>query len=257
MEISWYGTAALCMSHAGHKILFDPFVSRNPHSPRISVPELAQMGDIFITHGHFDHTLDVPEVAALGKSKVYCSAETARQLIKRGAPAQQVVAISPGDIINNGPFTIRVLKGQHIKFDLKLIFQTLFNRRLVNHFREFVNIIRTLRNCPQGQVLIYEISWENTRVLHLGSLSLCADEEYPQGASVLCVPFQGRSDLPTFTLPFIEKLKPHSIFLHHFDDTFPPISSQVDCAAFAALVRRLYPEMTVIIPEFGVSYPIT
>jgi L-ascorbate metabolism protein UlaG (beta-lactamase superfamily) len=129
------------MSHAGHKILFDPFVSRNPHSPRISVPELAQMGDIFITHGHFDHTLDVPEVAALGKSKVYCSAETARQLIKRGAPAQQVVAISPGDIINNGPFTIRVLKGQHIKFDLKLIFQTLFNRRLVNHFRALFNIL--------------------------------------------------------------------------------------------------------------------
>ena len=115
MEISWYGTAALCMSHAGHKILFDPFVSRNPHSPRISVPELAQMGDIFITHGHFDHTLDVPEVAALGKSKVYCSAETARQLIKRGAPAQQVVAISPGDTKNQPPFPPRVLKAHHKK----------------------------------------------------------------------------------------------------------------------------------------------
>ena len=83
----------------------------------------------------------------------------------------------------------------------------------------------------------------------------CGGKKVPQGASVLCVPFQGRSDLPTFTLPFIEKLKPHSIFLHHFDDTFPPISSQVDCAPFAALVRRLYPEMTVIIPEFGGQLP--
>lgn len=257
MDISWYGTAAVCISHAGYKLLFDPFVSMNKEIPYASVQELAQMGDIFITHGHFDHTISVPEVAALGNSKVHCSAETARQLVKAGVPAEQVVTISPGDIISNGPFTIRVFRGEHIKFDPKLVFQTLFNRRLVNYYREFAEIIRTLRQCPQGQVLIYEISLENIKVLHLGSLSLCAQEEYPQGANVLCVPFQGRSDLLTYTLPFIDKLKPQSIFLHHFDDSFPPVSSQIDCAPFADRVRQTYPGLEVIVPEYGVSYPIT
>lgn len=257
MDISWYGTAAICLSHAGHKLLLDPFVSMNKKIPSASLQELAQMGDIFITHGHFDHTVCVPEVAALGNSKVHCSAETAQQLLKRGVTAERLVIIGPGDIITNGPFTIRVLKGAHIKFDLELVLQTLFNRRLVKYYREFATIIRSLRKCPQGQVLIYEISVENVKVLHLGSLNLCADEEYPRGANVLCLPFQGRSDLMTYTLPFVEKLKPHSIFLHHFDDSFPPISSPIDCTPFVNLVRQTYPNLAVIIPEYGVSYPIS
>jgi len=257
MEISWYGTAAVCISHAGHKLLFDPFVSMNTVLRCTSVQELAQMGDIFITHGHFDHTIHVPQVAALGKRKVYCSAETAQRLVKAGVPAEQAVTISPGDIIRNGPFTIRVFKGAHIKNDLRLVMQTLFSRRIINHFQDFIDIMKANRKCPLGQVLCYEISLENTRVLHLGSLNLWAEEEYPQGVDVLCLPFQGRSDLLTYTLPFIEKLKPQSIFLHHFDDSFPPISSRIDCIPFADLVGQKYPDLAVTIPEYGASYPVS
>lgn len=257
MDISWYGTASICISHAGHRILFDPFLSMNTNIQYTSVQELAQMGDIFITHGHFDHIIDVPEVSALGKSKMHCSAETAQQLIKAGASAEQVVTISPGDIISSGYFTIRVLKGEHIKNDLKLVFKTLFNLRIISHYQELLHIIKTHRKCPQGQVLIYEISLGNTKVLHLGSLNLCAGEEYPQDVNVLCLPFQGRSDLLAYTVPLVQKLKPQSIFLHHFDNSFPPISSQIDCTPFTVIVRQLYPEMAVIIPEYGVGYPIT
>ncbi len=244
------------MSHAGHRILFDPFVPMNTNIQYTSVQELAQMGDIFITHGHFDHIIRVPEVLALGKSKVHCSAETAQQLIRAGASAEQVVSINPGDTISHGPFTIRVHKGQHIKNDLQLVLKTIFNRRIVSHYKELINIVKAHKKCPQGQVLVYEISLDNIKILHLGSLNLCSDEEYPQDVNVLCLPLQGRSDLLTYALVFVEKIKPQSIFLHHFDDAFPPISSTIDCNPFADLVRRSYPSIAVTIPEYGISYPV-
>ena len=87
-------------------------------------------------------------------------------------------------------------------------------------------------------------------MLHIGSLNLDSSEEYPAGMDLLTLPFQGRSDLNSYALKFIERLKPKALYLHHFDDAFPPLSSTVDIAPFVKKVGREYPGLRVIVPAF-------
>lgn len=105
-----------------------------------------------------------------------------------------------------------------------------------------------------GEVLVYEIMAKGRKVLHMGSLNMDASEDYPQGVAVMTVPFQGRSDLSGYALQFVRRVKPACLYLHHFDDTFPPISRTVDTRRFVENIRRDFPEMKVVIPRYGEEF---
>ncbi len=251
MEIKWFGTATLAFSAGGQSIVFDPFISLNHELPRPAITELAQYGDIFITHGHFDHLIDVPLVLEAGNATVYCSEVAAATLMRDGVDRSRIKVISPGDSIENGPFTIKVYRGEHIKFDLPLIFKTLFSRRAVAKFKDLREIVRLAKLYPQGEVLIFLIEAGGKTALHMGSLNLAADVEYPTGVDLLTLPFQGRSDLDTYTPKFIERLKPAALLLHHTCDSFPPVSSPVRTEGFIRSIERSYPGLAVIRPLYS------
>ncbi len=81
----------------------------------------------------------------------------------------------------------------------------------------------------------------------LGSLNLADDVAYPEGADLLVLPYQGTSDLLTPALGIVGRLRPGAVLLDHFDDTFPPVSADIDTAdietalAGALPVYRLEP----------------
>lgn len=112
-------------------------------------------------------------------------------------------------------------------------------------------IIGLNRKYPKGEVLLWEIEAAGKRILHMGSLSLAPDVAYPQGVDLLTIPLQGRSDLNDFSMPILQRLKPRAIYLHHFDDTFPPVSSTVDYPSFVRKVQQEFPSMEVIVPDYG------
>jgi L-ascorbate metabolism protein UlaG (beta-lactamase superfamily) len=250
MEIRWFGTASLAFTAGGQSIVFDPFISLNHELPRPAITELAQFGDIFITHGHFDHLIDVPPVLKAGEATVYCSAIAAATLMRDGVEQSRIKVIRPGDSIENGPFKIKVYRGEHIKFDLPLILKTLFSRRAVAKFKDLREIVRLAKLYPQGEVLVFLIEADGKTVLHLGSLNLAADVKYPTGVDLLTLPFQGRSDLDTYTLKFIERLKPAALLLHHTCDSFPPVSSPVRTENFIRVMEQNYPGLVLIKPVY-------
>lgn len=249
MEIRWYGTAALAFAAGGKTALFDPFLPMNRSLPVPDLAELADHGDIFITHGHFDHLIDVPRVAAAGGGPVFCSKTAAETLVREGVKIKNITVIKPGDIVERGPFRITPFRGKHIRFDTGLILQTLFNRRVIQYRSDLGPLLGRARRYPAGEVLIYLIEVEGRRVLHLGSLNLDENERYPERVDVLTIPCQGRSDLSSHVLPFIRRLRPEIIYLHHFDDSFPPLSSAVDVAPFISAVKTNFPKIRVIRPE--------
>lgn len=251
MEIKWYGTATLAFFSEGHSILLDPFFPMNPELPSPALEDLAGLGDIFITHGHFDHLIDVPRVCTAGNSRVYCSEIAADSLLREGVERSRITVIHPGELLEAGPFTVRVFKGKHIKFNGALILKTLFNRRVAAYRHTLRAVLKDLRNYPEGQVLVFSIEAEDKKVMVLGSLNMDPSERYPPGADMLVLPFQGRSDLNQYTLPFIERLQPQRVCLHHFDDAFPPISSQVDVEPFLKIMKSSYPAITVTVPQYG------
>lgn len=254
MEITWFGTATLTFSAGGQSIIFDPFIAMNKKLPRPSYEELSKCGDIFITHGHFDHLVDVPGVLEAAESIVYCSETAAVTLIREGVSQDRIKVVKPGDLIKKGPLKIKVYRGEHIKFDLPLILRTLFSRRAMAGFGRLRNLVRLARDYPQGEVLVYQVEAKGKKVLHMGSLNLSETERYPMGADLLTLPFQGRSDLDTYVLQFIDLLKPKAILLQHTCDSFPPLSSPVQTDGFIDKMAKQYPATKVIIPQY--NHPI-
>jgi L-ascorbate metabolism protein UlaG (beta-lactamase superfamily) len=254
MELKWLGTAAVSISHEGKSIIFDPFRSLNLHLRYTTAEELAEMGDIFITHGHFDHTMDVPLITALGNSKVFCCSDTAKALIREGTVQKRIMVVQPGDIIENGPFTIKVLAGEHIHNDWAILFRTSVHALM--HFQTLFSLLKLHRKFNMGKVLVYQTEAGGKTILHMGSLNLSASEVYPKRVDLMTLPYQGRSDLTSYSMQFIERVKPKIVFLHHYDNSFPPISSQIDYRPFLKSIHHNFPDIQVIIPEYRTSYPI-
>ena len=64
-----------------------------------------------MTHGHFDHLLDVPAVMAKTRARLVASASSVD--LARRAGASSGDAVKPGDVRRIGPWKIRVLSATH------------------------------------------------------------------------------------------------------------------------------------------------
>jgi len=77
-ELQWFGQAAFKLTtENGKVIVIDPFILKNPKTPT-ELKDLKAIGKvdlILVTHGHFDHTADVQELARLTGAKVGMNAD--------------------------------------------------------------------------------------------------------------------------------------------------------------------------------------
>jgi len=249
MRLKWYGTATILLEKNGTKILFDPFL---PLSDKVYQPplgELSEVDGIFVTHGHFDHMAAIPAILDQndGSAKVHCTAKPRVILLSKGIDEANTRLISPGDINSVGPFEVRVLRAKHIAFNMGLIIRTLFSPRIFTNWSNFANVIKAKENRERGtETVAYDIRCQTKRILLLGSLNLDPDVDYPKGADLLILPLQGRSDICSYAIPFIDRLQPKGILIDHFDDTFPPFTSSVNPEHFTSLMRKSHPDITVL-----------
>ena len=257
VKLKWYGTATILLEKEGTKLLFDPFLSLNDKCFKPPMDELSAIENILVTHGHLDHIAGIPAILkqSAGTGKVYCTAKPRETLIIKGIDETRIQQITPGDHLSFGPFEVHVLKGKHIVFNKGIVIKTFFNARILAYRDNLKYILKENRICTEaGETVVYDISVANKRVLLLGSLNLDDNTEYPEGADLLILPFQGRSDISKYAMPFIGRLQPKKVLLDHFDDSFPPISSSVETGPFVSLMRRKYPDIPVICPQAGAEW---
>ena len=129
MRVTYLGTNGYQFDFAGHALLVDPYFSRvdlssialgsriQPNVSRINdgLRHLAARADaVLVTHGHFDHLLDVPTVMARTRARLIASASSV-DLVRRlpDAGASSGEAVKPGDVRRIGPWKIRVLSATH------------------------------------------------------------------------------------------------------------------------------------------------
>jgi len=257
MKIKWYGTATIVLEQNGTQLLFDPFL---PRSNKVFMPsknELSAIENVFVTHGHLDHIVDIPAIVrdGNGKALVYCTEKPREVLMSKGLQEKHIKKIAPGNNLSLGPFKLRVLKGKHIVFDMGLVLKTLFNPRLLFYWSNFRYMLKENKDCVEaGETVVYDISVANNHILLMGSLNLDDETDYPTGADLLIMPFQGRSDINKYAMQFIDRLKPKKVLLDHFDDTFPPISSAVKTSHFLSLMQQKYPGLQVIVPQSSAEW---
>ena len=239
MKLQWFTTAAFTLTEGDTAIAFDPFLGL-PLKARWPDLDRAAFGGasaVFVTHGHFDHILELPALLAGSPAPIYATATPCKTLQRHGVSADRLRTIRPGETVTVGPFSITAFPGRHCTFDKPLIRQTLLSPRLWGHFPRALRLLGYSLAYPErGETLFYEVKADGKRIQILGSLGLDPAVAYPTGADALILPYQGRSDLVTYGWPLVARLAPRAVYLDHYDDSFPPLTAAIDTTPFCDLL---------------------
>jgi L-ascorbate metabolism protein UlaG (beta-lactamase superfamily) len=115
--IRWLGTACFEIRLENQKtILIDPYLDDSANAP-IGSGQMEGCDSIFLTHGHYDHVLDVGKMARRFQPSIYCSREVADALIEhQGIDLERFVPITAGDTVEKDGFHAEVVRGVHVDF---------------------------------------------------------------------------------------------------------------------------------------------
>ncbi|MCX5994308.1 MAG: MBL fold metallo-hydrolase [Chloroflexi bacterium] len=243
MKLQWLGTAGFKVEVGDRVFLIDPYLSRNAQARPVQSmqpAEIAGAGQIFITHGHFDHLHDVPAIMASGSSTVYCSETAAATLMREGVDGSRITTVgSDGFAANFGAYRAEAFFSRHVKFDIPLVARTLW--RIGPRYRRLSGMHR---GYPVGQVLSWRFTIGGYTMHHFGSGGSPPEELERLAAhppDLLLVPLQGHSHICDIAFEYVRVLRPRMVIPHHQDDFYPPISTAVDVSPFVKKVRENFP----------------
>jgi L-ascorbate metabolism protein UlaG (beta-lactamase superfamily) len=258
MELTWWGTAHFRLDSGGETILIDPYLSRNRKAwPVVGLtPAAVTRADrILVTHGHFDHIMDVPAIAAQTRARVYADPVAGATLVKNGLDPHQLETVTTdGQAFDFGAVGAQAHFSRHVVFDRHLLLTTLAKINI-----RFFEMLKYLRDYPCGQVLSWRLAAVGATIHHFGSAG-AAPEELARLAArptdVLLVPLQGHTRICEIALGYVKALKPRVVIPHHQDDFFPPISRMVDIEPFLKAVKDQCPASQTRVASPGAPIPL-
>ena len=252
MKIIWHGTASVELRSGDDILLFDPFVPLNGADWQIPIEDYDGFHDILVTHGHFDHIVNLPEIVRRNPLvTVHCTETPYNTLRSKGVPEKNISPIHYGQHLQLSAFSVDVYHGRHAvlpKASVRRVASIIFSKNI----RNLPFIARENKICVENdETVLYAVHTEGKTITVCGSLNLREDQEYPTDSDLLVLPYNGWEDnLPPAVL-MIERLKPKKVLLSHWDNTFPPITSYIDRTpireAFPGLVTELTPGESLVI----------
>ena len=114
-QFRWLGTACFEIRlDTGETLILDPYMDDAFNCP-VRSEDIERADLICLTHGHFDHVLDVGRLSRRLGSTVICSDRVARNMRERfDIPDVQMAAVTPGETLVRQSFRIEVVKGVHV-----------------------------------------------------------------------------------------------------------------------------------------------
>lgn len=239
VTLQWYGAAHYQISHADQKILIDPLYSRAPgDKPHLDVSrrDVQQVDHILLTHGHLDHSQDVPYLAARHDPQIYAPGRYLEMLRKRavrsggGSVAHKHHALEDikattfriGDI-EITPFQIGT---EEIDF---WFIRSLFLRPLRHtNPRGVLGGVMWLTHHLFGNCFAFRLRFppDGVTLLYFGNLTAQTDElSSVDRVDVLALPYcPANTKWLAQTQCLIERFQPGVTLVHHFDNFAHPFT---------------------------------
>jgi L-ascorbate metabolism protein UlaG (beta-lactamase superfamily) len=216
-EVLWLGQAAFKITTPkGKVIVIDPFLTKNPKTPD-QYKDLKALGHvdlILVTHGHFDHTADLPALAKLTGAKVALNADMGTTYDTLGmVDGKQMVRFNKsGPIQPLGPgITVTMVHAEHSS---EVVYTDPETKKRSVH--------------PGGEPAGYIIKLENGfTIYHAGDTGVFGDmkfigEYYKPDLALL--PIGGHFTMDPVHAAYATRvlLKPKHVVPMHYG-TFPPL----------------------------------
>lgn len=231
MELTWLGTAGFIVKSKEGEIVFDPFLSRGEGVPSpFTAKSFENAQALFVGHGHFDHTFDIPEIANSTDFKIFAPGLTKYLLKLRGVPSSRLAHSNTKEILFKS-FKMRAFLSSHVQFDFPLVLETV----------KRCGVKGCLQACglglsfPKGLVQTYQFESKGKKFLYMSSAGATEKEllKYrEQEVDYFLAPLQGHSQIQAITAKLTKIIQPKIVIPHHHDDFFPPLSQNVSVDVF-------------------------
>jgi L-ascorbate metabolism protein UlaG (beta-lactamase superfamily) len=256
--LTYLGVAGWSLQSGGHTMLFDPYVTRTavdndmdnvvvPDGTAIErfIPRSAEV--VVVSHSHFDHALDVPEIALRTGAVVFGTKSTAELARASHVPEQQIVAASGGEELVFSAFRVRAVKALHSLIDMP-------NLPIASAPR----LPMRARDYHEGGTLQYFVRFGDRTLYFVGTANFVEDQLKGVHADIAIVATGLRQKVPDYTCKLLRALGlPKLVLPNHFDAWQEPLKpgqmtlseeTQADLDAFANEVHACAPEAHVITP---------
>jgi L-ascorbate metabolism protein UlaG (beta-lactamase superfamily) len=121
----WLGTAGVEVGIANQVLVIDPYLTRFP-AWRMWLGRVGPDGDliaktipqcdfVLVTHAHWDHIMDVPDLARNTGARVLGSENSCRLMATCGVPEDRIQQINVGDRLALGEFQVEVIPAKHVR----------------------------------------------------------------------------------------------------------------------------------------------
>jgi L-ascorbate metabolism protein UlaG (beta-lactamase superfamily) len=235
VRVRWLGTAGFEIEYGEHLILVDPYLTRASLARCLLAPlrsDLAALrryapraDAIIVGHTHFDHALDVPDLALMTGAKVFGSRSAATLCMARGVPEGQVHVVereTGSQPIEHevGPFRLRFVPSVHAPLVLGRV-------PFPGEIADCTDVPMRMGAYRCGAVFGVEVRVAGRTLFHLGSAEIVDSNVDVKHVDLLLLCATGWTTSRDLPERVGKRLGPGAVLLSHWDDFLRPLDSSV------------------------------